>query len=48
MRIYCITQGTVLNALWLPKWEGNFLKKEGLYVCIADSLCYAAEINKTL
>ena len=23
MRIYCIAQGTLLNALRSPKWEGN-------------------------
>ena len=28
MRAYCIAQGTLLNVLWRPKWEGN-LKKSG-------------------
>ena len=23
MRTYCIAQGTLLTALWLPKWERN-------------------------
>ena len=23
MRTYCIAQGTLLSALWWPKWEGN-------------------------
>ena len=23
MITYCIAQGTLLNALWCPKWEGN-------------------------
>ena len=23
MRTHCTTQGTILNALWWPKWEGN-------------------------
>ena len=23
MRTYCIAQGTQLNALWWPEWEGN-------------------------
>ena len=30
MRTYCIAQGTLLNALWLPKWEGN--PKKGRYM----------------
>ena len=23
MGTYCIAQGTLLNALWCPKWEGS-------------------------
>ena len=38
MRTDCIAQGTLLSALWGPKWEGN-PKKRG-YMYIADSLCY--------
>ena len=30
MRTYCIAQGTLLNALWSPKKEGNTTK--GVYV----------------
>ena len=33
MRTYCVAQGTLLGALWWPKWEGN-PKKEGIYVYI--------------
>ena len=32
MRTFCIAQGTLLNVLWWPKWEGN-PKKRG-YLCI--------------
>lgn len=37
------TQGTLLSALWRPKWGGN-LKK---YIYIYDSLCYTAAHCKT-
>ena len=33
MRTCCIAQGTLLNALWWPKWEGNKKKKKGGYMC---------------
>ena len=46
MRTYCIAQGTLLNALWCPKWEGN-PKRRG-YIHRADSFCCAAETNTTL
>ena len=38
MRTYCIAQGTLLSALWWPKWEGN----------MADSLCCTPDTNTTL
>ena len=28
MRTDCIAQGTLLSALWGPKWEGNLKKRE--------------------
>ena len=28
---YCIAQGTLLNALWWPKWEGNPKKRGYMY-----------------
>ena len=31
MRTWCTSQGTLLNALWWPNWEGN-PKKEAIYV----------------
>ena len=31
MRTYSIAQGTLLSALWWPKWEGN-PKERRLYV----------------
>ena len=33
LRTYCIAKGTLLSALWWPKWEGN-PKKEEIYVYI--------------
>ena len=33
MRTYYIAQGTLLDALWLPKWEGNLKKRE---TCMQD------------
>ena len=33
MRTYCEAQGTLLNALWWPKWEEN-PKREGIYVYV--------------
>ena len=41
------TQGTLLNAPWRPKWEGN-PKKRDICICIADSFCYTVETNTTL
>ena len=46
MRTDCIAQGTLLSALWWPKWEGN--PKKGLYIRIADLLSSTAETNTTL
>ena len=31
MRTYCTAQGTLLNALWGPKWEGNPKKRGYMY-----------------
>ena len=47
MWTYCIAQGTLLNALWWPKCEGN-LKKRNVCIHIADSLCSMAETNSIL
>ena len=41
MRTHCMAQGTLLNALWWPKWEGN-LKRED--ICII--LCTTKEGNR--
>ena len=43
MRTCCTAQGTLLSALWGPKWEGN-PKKRG-YMYIADSLRCTVETN---
>ena len=47
MRTYCIALGTLLNALWWPKWEGN---PETGDICVwtADSTCCVAEAKTTL
>ena len=42
MRTYCIAQGTLLSALWWPKWEGN-PKERGYIIHTAESLCCIAE-----
>ena len=47
MRTYCLIQGTLLSALWGPKWEGN-PKKSNICIHIAESLCCTAETNTTL
>ena len=44
MRTYCIAQGTLLNALWQPKWEGNS-KKMDICICLVDSFCCTVETN---
>ena len=31
---YCIAQGTLLNVMWQPGWEGSFW--EGGYTCMYD------------
>ena len=44
MRTYCLAQGTLLSALWWPKWERNPQKR---YVCMnrADWLCCTADTD---
>ena len=32
MRIYYIAQGTLLKALWQPKWKGDLKKRGGGYM----------------
>ena len=41
-------QGTVLSALWRPKWEGYIYIyiKGDIGICMADSLCCMVETNK--
>ena len=47
MRIYCIAQGTLINALW--HLNGKEIKKRGsIFLCIADSHCCTVETNTTL
>ena len=40
MRIYCIAQGTLLTALWWPKWEGNPKKRGYMYTYSWCTLLY--------
>ena len=47
MGTYCIAQGTLLNALWCPKQEGNS-KERGCMRMYGDSFCCAVETNTTL
>ena len=32
MRTYCVAQGTLLNALWGPGWEGSPERKGCMYM----------------
>ena len=48
MRTYCITQGTLMNALWWPKWEGNPKKRGDMYMYSWFTLLnWTAETNTT-
>ena len=40
------TQGTLLNVMWHPRWEGG-LKDMNTYICMAESLCCPPEIITT-
>ena len=46
MKTYCVAQGTLLRALWWPKWRETQTRED---VCKyrVDSLCCRTEINKT-
>ena len=35
------TQGTLLNVMWQPGWEGSL--GENGYMCMAESLCCSSE-----
>ena len=41
MRTYYITQGTLLTALWWPKWEGNSKKRGYMYTYSGFTLQYS-------
>ena len=49
MRTSCIAQGTLLSALWWPKWE-EIKKKKNQDMCIHidDSLYCTIETNTIL
>ena len=40
MRTYCVAQGTLLSALWWPKWEGNPKKRGYMYTYSWFTLLY--------
>ena len=46
MRTYCTEQGTLVSALWWPKWERN---SKGDCICKyrVDSLCCPTDTNRT-
>ena len=48
MITYCIAQGTLLNALWWPKWEGNPKNRWDICKHKTDSLWSTTESNTTL
>ena len=52
MRTSCIAQGTLLSALWWPKWEEikkkTKNKKQVMCIHIDDSLYCTIETNTTL
>ena len=41
MRTYCIGQGTLLSALWWPKWEENPKKRIYVYTYSRFTLLYS-------
>ena len=41
MRTYCTAQGTLLSALWWPKWEGNPEKRGYMYTYSWFTLLYS-------
>ena len=41
MRTYCIAQGTLLSALWWPKWERNPIKRGHMYTHSWFTLLYS-------
>ena len=44
-RPYCTAQGTIFTTLWI---NHNGKEYKNVYICITESLCCTAEINKTL
>ena len=43
----CIAQGTLLNVMWQPGWEGN-LGENATCICVSESLCRSPEAFTTL
>ena len=41
MRTYCIAQGTLLSALWWPKWKRNPIKRGYMYTHSWFTLLYS-------
>ena len=36
------SQGTLLNVMWQPGWEGG-LGRTDMYICMAEFLCWSSE-----
>ena len=47
MRTSGTAQGTLLKALWRPKWKGNPKTRRYMYTCTADSLFCIAKSTTT-
>ena len=43
--VYCIAQGTLLNLMWQPEWEGS-LGRIDTYTCMAESLAVHLELSQ--
>ena len=48
MRTYSIAEGTLLSALWWPKWEGNPKKKGYMYTYSWFTLLYSRNWHNTI
>ena len=44
--VHCLAQGTLLNLMWQPEWEGS-LGRIDTYTCMAESLCCPPETLPT-
>ena len=47
-RTYCIAQGTRLNVMWQPGWEGSLGENGYMFICVPKSLHCPPETITTL